>query len=353
MKKIDFRQLKKGIECILLPDYFPETMPQKVYFMFITETFEKKDTGFFSYAKIIFAKDLTETTKYENLEDFRSKQSKVGIDKDNIVFISDIDRILIFSSAQFSRYNKLYSFIFEKKEAFNKALKWFYPLGEIKDIINSDYFYKIRKNPYLGKLIFRNTIAWMYTYGLLKYIVKYPFIFIFDLFKLTFDRYINYKKKFVDLDSRETKHIDFMARCMGTNEEELEKSKILREDAFETAKKEYLNSNVALLTLLLSILIFFIPQVIGSFNKKNIESLQNKIEIISTEYKKIQEDILSITKVLLEKDLEIKALQVRNDTNEQIIELYRKNELIIDSFKKTEGLLDEIVVRIKAIEKGE
>jgi hypothetical protein len=343
MSKIDFRQLKKGMECILLPDYFPETMPQKVYFMFVTEEYGKANKGYFEFAKLIFAKDIAVTAEYENLEDFRSKQKKFGIDKENIEFIADISHVKIFSDAQFNQYNKLYSFIFERKETFNKALKFFYPLGEIKDIAYSEYFNKIKKTPYFGHLRFRITIAWMYAFGIFRYIIKYPFVFIVDLFKLTFDKYINYKKRFIDLDSKETKNTDFLAHCMGTPENEIEEAKKSREDAFETAKKEYINSNIAFLTLLLSIILFIVAQVLGFLNNKEIKLLRNENATISTSYENAQKENQIVNNTLLEKELEIKILQARNDNNEQIIDLYRRMGVILDDFDK----------RIKAIEKSE
>ena len=185
---INFLKTEKGTPFILLPDYYFRMFPIKVFFMFPTEKYNENCY----FPRLIVTDEIENINKYQNLEDFRNKQYSAKVDKGEMIFIHDICELKPYTEKQLNKYSEIYKYIKINKGKFNKALKWFFPLGEIKDIVNSQYFRLLKRTPIFSKIIFDINIWGMYLLGFFKYLVIYPIIFVKDLVILTFDKYINY-----------------------------------------------------------------------------------------------------------------------------------------------------------------
>jgi hypothetical protein len=308
---IDFEKMKQGSPLILLPDYFRTQLPQKMYFVFTTESYKKST----HYAQIIVAYNSEDAMLYQTLDDFQKNQRMEDPDK-KYDFITDLKNIRHFSEYKFKKYQKAFAFIDDKKDSAEKILKWFYPLDEKKSIMKTRYYQHIKIIPQLYFIRFYLNTIIMRIGGLIKRIVFYPMVFVFDLFKLTFEKYISYRKT---LNSLNTESDYFMMGLCGSLERDIALEKEKRRKEYAEAKKEYLNSNIALLTLIFSIIFFLITQRYNS----NIKADNNIIlEQKNKELKNQHENDMREIKHLNDKLTEIET----KCTSRCIIE-YRINGL--------------------------
>jgi len=343
---INFLKTEKGTPFILLPDYYSRMSPLKVFFMFPTEKYN--EISFFP--RIIVTDDMENINKYQTLEDFRNQQILSGIGNDGIIFINDIYELKPFNEKQLKYYDEIYLYIKENENRFNKALKWYFPLGEIKNIVNSSYFRFLKKTPILGKFMFNINIWGMFLLGFFKYLIIYPIVFMKDLGKLTFDKYINYKRKAIDLNSAETYHSDFLARCMNTPEEELNKIIDERNRKYEEAKKEYLNSNIAFLTILLSFFIFVIPNFVANHKNNEINKLYHENIDLNKEIKNMSNEINRLKDIEIRYDIFVQIEKLKNENKYLIEKIQSGNSEFEDSLKVLEMKINELEKFIQEFE---
>jgi hypothetical protein len=267
---INFEKMNQGSPLILLPDHFKAQLPQKVYFVFTTESYKKST----HLAQIIVASNVEDAMFYQTLDDFWQNQRMEDDCKGKYYYIADLKNVRSFSEYKFKKYQKVFAFIDDKKDSAGKMLKWFYPLDEKKSIVETKYYQNIKKIPQLYLIRFYLNIIIMRIGGLIKRIAFYPMVFIFDLFKLTFEKYIRYRKTLNSLNSEPDY---FMMGLYGSSEKDIALEKEKRRKEHAEAKKEYLNSNIAVLTLIFSVVFFSITQC---YNNITVLKKNNNIVIL-------------------------------------------------------------------------
>lgn len=331
------------MELLYLPEIINTIGPQKVYFLFKSETYSETDNS----QKVIVTNDKNILNKYQTLEDLRQYQNVMDDFNDNkkIIFISDEYQLTKFSSRKFERATKLYKYL-QKNENKYKSLSKFRRLFPIdrETLFYSNIFIYFLKHMFFYKIKF-NLVCLMYIIlGLLKFLI-YPFIFIFDILRSTFESYKNYKVLESKYKYFITGSMKMKMAYMGYGEAEFKKQKNESQKKLNNAKDNYINRNITVITLSIAILGVFFAWYKDLSDKKNHNDIVNKYilqindlttqnSLMTTQINKQKDYIYENTilnNLLNSKDIEILKLNARIKELEEkkiLQEESKKNELL-------------------------
>ena len=310
----------------------------KAYFMFPTEVFGKiQDENKWKYPEAIIAKKIEDVNRYDTLEDFRTAQTASDdfVGNDSFIFVDDIKYIKKYSKKNENRAENFYNFCRKNESIYNYMLKFSSLfLDEKNSFCFSTLFYNFRKNTFAYRVRFIINILYLLFKGIIK-IIFCPIKFIIDIMLSSLESYIEFKKSKNRLNFYSTRSFERKMAYMGLKEEDFEKEKQKYKDELVKQKTNYINSNVAVFTLLIAFMSFLFSmcqtsrqnfetsQKIDTY-KSEIEKLNKKNEELSTELKierlksdsiKIEEKIDILTSTVEEIEIQLK---------ENIIESHNK-----------------------------
>lgn len=321
MEKIKFN---KGDEILYYSGNLDYTSFCKAYFMFPTEVFGKiQDKNKWKYPEVIIAKNLEDVPKYNTLEDFRKAQNSSDdfIGNDSFIFVDDIKYLKKYSKRNEKKAEKFYKFCENNESKYNYMLKFSSLFLDDKNTFCfSNLFYNLRKNNFAYHLRFIVSILFLFFKGLIK-IILCPLKFILDIMLSSLESYIEFKKSKNNLNFYSTSSFERKMAYLGMREEEFEKEKQKYRDELIKQKANYINSNVAVFTLLIAFLSFGFSMYQSA--KQNFETTQ-KIETYKNEIEKLnKENEELVTELKIEK---LKANSVKIE--EKIDELVSSVEQI-------------------------
>ena len=321
MEKIKFN---KGDEILYYSGNLDYTSFCKAYFMFPTEVFGKiQDKNKWKYPEVIIAKNLEDVAKYNTLEDFRKAQNSSDdfIGNDSFIFVDDIKYLKKYSKRNEKKAEKFYKFCENNESKYNYMLKFSSLFLDDKNTFYfSNLFYNLRKNNFAYHLRFIVSILFLFFKGLIK-IILCPLKFILDIMLSSLESYIEFKKSKNNLNFYSTSSFERKMAYLRMREEEFEKEKQKYRDELIKQKANYINSNVAVFTLLIAFLSFGFSMYQSA--KQNFETTQ-KIETYKNEIEKLnKENEELVTELKIEK---LKANSVKIE--EKIDELVSSVEQI-------------------------
>jgi len=109
---IDIQKIKKGTPFILLPDFFSEKMPLKVFFLFTTKGFIQN----YLSAQLIVTDNSENIDKYQDLEDFKSLHIYPLFEAKGVIPIDDINDLKPYNEKLFKKYNEVFKYIIENEK---------------------------------------------------------------------------------------------------------------------------------------------------------------------------------------------------------------------------------------------
>ena len=292
--------------------------------MFPTEVFGKiQDKNKWKYPEVIIAKNLEDVAKYNTLEDFRKAQNSSDdfIGNDSFIFVDDIKYLKKYSKRNEKKAEKFYKFCENNESKYNYMLKFSSLFLDDKNTFYfSNLFYNLRKNNFAYHLRFIVSILFLFFKGLIK-IILCPLKFILDIMLSSLESYIEFKKSKNNLNFYSTSSFERKMAYLRMREEEFEKEKQKYRDELIKQKANYINSNVAVFTLLIAFLSFGFSMYQSA--KQNFETTQ-KIETYKNEIEKLnKENEELVTELKIEK---LKANSVKIE--EKIDELVSSVEQI-------------------------
>lgn len=299
MKKIKFN---KGDEVLYYSGNIGYDSFCKAYFMFTTEVFGKiQDKQKWKYPEVIIAKKLEDVNKYKTLEDFRIAQTSSDdfIGNDSFIFVDDIKNLKKYSKRNEKKAENFYEFCGNNESKYNYMLKFSSLFLDDKNTFCfSNLFYNLRKNNFAYHLRFIFSILFLLFKGIIK-ILLCPLKFILDIMLSSLESYIEFKKSKNHLNFYSTSSFERQMAYLGMREDEFEKEKQKCKDELIKQKANYINSNVAVFTLLIAFLSFGFSMCQTA--KQNFETTQ-KIESYKNEIEKLnKENEELVTELKIEK----------------------------------------------------
>ncbi len=329
MKEIEKIKFNKGDEVLYYSGNIEFEPFCKAYFMFPTEVFGKiQDKNKWKYPEAIVARKIEDVGKYNTLEGFREAQTASDdfVGNDSFIFIDEIKYIKKYSYKNEKKAEKFYRFCRNNESKYNFALRFSSLfLDDENTFCFSNLFYKLRKNNFAYRLRFLLSILVLLLKGVIK-IILCPLKFIIDIMFSSLESYIEFKKSKNRLNFYSSGGFERKMSFLGMREEDFEKEKQKYKDELTKQKTNYINSNVAVFTLLIAFMSLFFSMCQTS--KQNFETTQ-KIEIYKN---KIEELNKENNKLVTELNIE----KLKNNS----IKIEEKLDALISTAEKIEGQLD-------------
>lgn len=331
------KQLIRGNEYIYLPNPTDFDSLQKIYFVFIRKT----KMSNFKNKQYIFVKDIHDIDKYKTINDYEADLNKltfIGFDKfvidDNLSFFRK------YSEKKEDKILKMYDFFVRNEKIYKKLLKYtkLYS-SENETFFWSKVFTSFRKNMLLYRTRFYLLLFLFIILGTLKFAFYIP-IFLIDIMKSSIVSYRDYKKneakvKFYENDTYMNRMI------LNVSEEEFNKRKENAQNNLSNIKEKYINSNIAIFTLLIAFgtLIFTLVE-----NTKSMREIQNQNDDNNKRVELIEIENLNLKN-------ELKIEKSKNQILEQIIDssfsilsrMETENMKIEDDIKKMQLEMNKIL----------
>lgn len=303
------KKLEKGNEFVYLPDASNFKSLQKVYFLFVRNIKSDK----YLSKQYIFVKNKDNLNKYQTVEDYEkdmSSQNFIGFDNfvidDNLAFFRE------YSAKTEDKIIKMYNFFVKNEELYKRLLKYTKLFSDDNETFFwSKDFSNFRKNMFLYKCRFFLKLLFFIIIGTLKFLLYIP-IFLIDILKSSINSYRIYKKK--ESKARFYQKNTFMNRALlNVSESVFESQKQQEENELEDLKEKYINSNIAMFTLIIAIgtMIFTLVENTKAMKQNREQNIENKKVILS-----IQEDnILLQNEIKIEKTKNQLLIELLNSTN--------------------------------------
>lgn len=287
MKRIKFC---KGDEVLYYSGNIEYDSFCKGYFMFPTEVFGKiQDENKWKSPEVIIAKKIEDVDKYDTLDDFRKAQmtSDDFIGNSSFIFVDDIKCIKKYSKGNEIKAERFYSFCGKNESKYNYMLKFSSLfLDERNSFCFSTLFYNLRKNSFAYRLRFTISIFFLLVKGIIK-LIFCPLKFIIDIMISSLESYIEFKKSKNRLNFYLSRSFERQMAYLGLKEEDFEKEKQKYKDELVKQKINYINSNVAVFTLLIAFMSFLFSMCQTA--KQSFETTQ-KIEAYKSEMEKLTKE---------------------------------------------------------------
>lgn len=303
------KKLEKGNEFVYLPDASNFKSLQKVYFLFVRNIKSDK----YLSKQYIFVKNKDNLNKYQTVEDYEkdmSSQNFIGFDNfvidDNLAFFRE------YSAKTEDKIIKMYNFFVKNEEVYKRLLKYTKLFSDDNETFFwSKDFSNFRKNMFLYKCRFFLKLLFFIIFGTLKFLLYIP-IFLIDILKSSINSYRIYKKK--ESKVRFYQKNTFMNRALlNVSESVFESQKQQEENELEDLKEKYINSNIAMFTLIIAIgtIIFTLVENTKAMKQNREQNIENEKVILS-----IQEDnILLQNEIKIEKTKNQLLIELLNSTN--------------------------------------
>lgn len=303
------RKLEKGNEFVYLPDASNFMSLQKVYFLFVRNIKSDK----YLSKQYIFVKDKDNLNKYQTVENYEkdmSSQNFIGFDNfvidDNLAFFRE------YSVKTEDKIIKMYNFFVKNEEVYKRLLKYTKLFSDDNETFFwSKDFSNFRKNMFLYKYRFFLKLLFFIIIGTLKFLLYIP-IFLIDILKSSINSYRIYKKK--ESKVRFYQKNTFMKRALlNVSKSVFESQKQQEENELEDLKEKYINSNIAMFTLIIAIgtMIFTLVENTKAMKQNREQNIENEKVILS-----IQEDnILLQNEIKIEKTKNQLLIELLNSTN--------------------------------------
>lgn len=300
------KKLEKGNEFVYLPDASNFKSLQKVYFLFVRTIKSDK----YLSKQYIFVKNKDNLNQYQTVEDYEkdmNSQNFMGFD--NFVIDDNLAFFRKYSEKKEDKILKMYDFFVRNEKIYKKLLKYtkLYS-SENETFFWSKVFTSFRKNMLLYSTRFYLLLFLFIILGTLKFAFYIP-IFLIDIMKSSIVSYRDYKKNEAKVKFYENN--TYMNRMMlNISEEEFNKQKEKAQNNLSNIKEKYINSNIAIFTLLIAFgtLIFTLVE-----NTKSMREIQNQN---NDNNKRVE--LIEIENLNLKNELKIE--KSKNQILEQIID---------------------------------
>lgn len=342
---IDVKKIKKNDKCIYYTNYPLTTMsgnPEVLYF-----AFKEKNNGKTRY---IFTKDPKITKGYRTLKAMKANNPNIAFTGlDTLEYINsdkELLEIYPYTDKLFKRFQKQACFFKNNENKYIKMLKFskLYPNNKER-FFYTPFYDKVQKHFYTYKFIFNLKMTLLCLYGLRK-IIAYPIIFFIDIFRNSIQEYISYKNAQSEANYYENEQNKKEEKLYyNKTDEEWNKEKQEKKDILKDIKKNYINSNIAIFTLIIAFLSLVITQIV---NTKIVKDSQKTTSLYLSENSDLKDTIVDLKK-------QIDILETQNKENEIILELEKIFELSttknINDFNSIQAKIDEIKKEIEELNK--
>lgn len=315
------KQLKQGNEYYYLAGAADFNDLQKVYYAF-TRVLNNNGIKRFQY---IFAKNKDTLTEYSNIDIYEKKLSESDfIGFSHFVIDDDLRFFRPYTKSTENRVQKMYKFFTKYDKTYRKLLKYtkFYSSGN-ESFFWSNFFTTFRKNMFLYRIRFFFRLFIYILLGTLK-LPFYILIFVFDIFKSSINSYKIFKDKEASVKFYESN--PFMnSKMLNISEAEFYSRKESEQKELEEIKEKYINSNIAIFTLLIAFgtLIFSLVE-----NTKSVRQIQ-----------KLNSENNAIISSLKEENLilrnQLNTEESKSQLLENIIDTYKLNESHVENLEKS------------------
>jgi hypothetical protein len=306
--------LKYGTELIIFPT-FSSGPPCKIWFLSHKSGSLTIPLG----AGVAFVTDDPEVIRtYGSIQEILSLQSQnvLKYRSIHIIPVDSISHLHLYTEKRLSTLESAYKFLVKAQNFFARSRQLcLLPRMAVLQLGSSSYFYRVRRWPRLIQTRFLLNTLFTLLFG----IIKLPLaiiIFLFDVFKIAFLQYAEYRKSLAKYASVQRRQQLIYAFNNPEDEVKINNEVSKAKTELLTTRENYAKHNLTLLTLILSTAAFVVS---GFFAIDKINRLTQQISAMNTQIESCTNEVTAKELKIVELSAEVSSLQSVNNIMQTLL----------------------------------